>query len=131
MDDCDAGGFRVPNTCEPDRGIIDTNNTVVVLIDARKDLHQRRLAGAIFAHQRVNLAESEFETDVLEGADGAEGLGNGFRRQHRGLGCSADIIRKEWLRAIIAHDVGSLPAPTSDDLFLSKLILFETFRLCQ
>ena len=47
---------------------------VVVGVDAGQDLHQRRLAGAVLAHQRVDLAGAELETDRVERRDAAETL---------------------------------------------------------
>jgi hypothetical protein len=41
-----------------------------------RDFHQRRLAGTILAHQRMDFAQAHVERDVLEGLDAAERLGN-------------------------------------------------------
>ena len=43
-------------------------------VDAGDDLDQRRLAGAVLAHQRVDLAGPEVERDVVERLDAGEGL---------------------------------------------------------
>ena len=40
------------------------------LLDAGNDLHQRRLAGAVFADQHVDRAGADAEIDLVEG-DGA------------------------------------------------------------
>ena len=43
-------------------------------VDAGEDLHQRRLAGAVLADQRVDLAGPEIEPGVVEGVDARERL---------------------------------------------------------
>ena len=52
-------------------------------VDAGDDLHQRRLAGAVLAHQRVDVAALEAERDVVE-------------RQHAGKGL-ADVLDLEQI----------------------------------
>ena len=44
------------------------------LVDARHDLDQRRLAGAVLAEQRVDLAGMERKRDVIQRLGGAEAL---------------------------------------------------------
>ena len=46
------------------------------LVDARHDLDQRRLAGAVLAEQRVDLAGMERERHVVQRLRGAEALGD-------------------------------------------------------
>ena len=48
----------------------------VGLVDADEDLHQRRLARAVLAHQRVDGAGRDFEVDVVERLDARERLGD-------------------------------------------------------
>ena len=62
----------------------------VFLVDARQDLHQGRLAGAVFAHQGVDFAGHELEPDVVQRPDSGKGLadaadGNDRRRHDLGL----------------------------------------------
>ena len=49
---------------------------------AGDDLHQRRLAGAVVAHQPDSLAALDREVDAVQGMDGAEALGDGVEAQH-------------------------------------------------
>jgi hypothetical protein len=60
-------------------------------VDAGKDLHQRRLAGAVFAHQRVDFAGLQFQADFAERIDTTETLGNPACRQDRRTACAACI----------------------------------------
>ena len=46
------------------------------LDDAVEDLHQRRLAGAVFAEQRVDLARRDREVDAVVGEEIAVALGD-------------------------------------------------------
>ena len=46
----------------------------VRLVEPVEDVHQRRLAGAVLAEQRVHLAAAELEVDVVVGDDARERL---------------------------------------------------------
>ena len=48
---------------------------------AVEHLHQRRLAGAVLAEQRVDLAVADIEADVVAGRERAEALGQPLRRE--------------------------------------------------
>ena len=50
-------------------------------VHAGQDLHQRRLAGAVLAHQRVHLAGAEVEVDAVERGDAGEALADALRPQ--------------------------------------------------
>ena len=43
-------------------------------VDAVQDLEDRRFASAVLAEQGMDLARADFDTDVVERADAAEGL---------------------------------------------------------
>ena len=45
----------------------------IALVGAGQDLDQRRLAGAVVAEQRHDLAGIEIDRGVVDGADAAEG----------------------------------------------------------
>jgi len=49
---------------------------LVLSVEAGEDVRQRRLAGAVLAEQRVDLAGGRLEVDVLVGDDGGEALGD-------------------------------------------------------
>ncbi len=58
------------------------------LMHAREDLHERRLAGAVLAHQPVHLAAEQLDVAVLERMHGAEALSGVLERdQGRGVRC--------------------------------------------
>ena len=56
------------------RGAVDLDRALVGLDHAAQDLHQRRLAGAVLADQRENLAALHAQADTRKGADAGIGL---------------------------------------------------------
>ena len=46
------------------------------MMDAGQDLHQRRLAGAVFADERHDFPGDNLETDAVERNDAGKALGN-------------------------------------------------------
>ena len=46
------------------------------VVEPVEDVHQRRLAGAVLAEERVHLAAAEVEVDVVVGDDAREALGD-------------------------------------------------------
>jgi len=52
-------------------------------MDARDDLDQRRLAGAIVTDERDHLARANLEVDVAQRIDGSEAATEPPRRQNR------------------------------------------------
>jgi hypothetical protein len=61
---------RVLRRAERDALAVEDDLTLVGLREPVEDVHQRRLAGAVLAEQRVNLAAAKVEVDVVVG-DGA------------------------------------------------------------
>ena len=64
---------------EGDRALI-----AAVGIDPAQHLHQRRLAGAVFAHQRVNLAGLDGEIDVAQRLHACKALADTAHLEHGG-----------------------------------------------
>ena len=58
MDDADAGLSRCDRVRERDLASVDSNPAGVRLVGAAEDLDERRLSGAVFAAERVDLAPS-------------------------------------------------------------------------
>ena len=84
MDDGDAGGLGLARRwrsgpARPSMLIV----AFIVGVDAGEDFHQRRLAGAVLAHQRVDFAGPQVEADVGKRGDAAEILADAGRRQQR------------------------------------------------
>ena len=50
---------------------VDDDLALVGVVEAVEDVHQRRLAGAVLAEQRVHLAAAEIEVDVVVRDDAA------------------------------------------------------------
>ncbi len=74
---------------ETDGAARNVNAALIAGIDAGEDLHQRRLAGAVLAHQRVNFARTQIEADVRQRRDAAKALaytGCDQQRHTAGLG---------------------------------------------
>ena len=61
----DAEAHRLP---------VDRDLALVRVVEPVEDVHQRRLAGAVLAEQRVHLALAEVEADVVVGDDAGEAL---------------------------------------------------------
>ena len=74
MNDPDSRRLSLARTGEIDRSAVVKDGPAVLDVDAGQDLHQRRFAGAVLAHQRVNLAGHELEPDVAQRAHAGEGL---------------------------------------------------------
>ena len=53
---------------------VDLDGAVVGLLHAVQDLHQRRLAGAVLAHDRVHRAGTDVDVDVVVGDHAGEPL---------------------------------------------------------
>src|ERR1700719_1929216 len=69
--------------------------TAVAILHSAHDLHQRGLAGAIFAHQEVNFAGVDYEVAAAEGYYAAEAL--------------LDPLELEQQEAIITCSTGPCP----------------------
>ena len=65
---------------------------------AVEDLDQRRLAGAVLAEERVDLAGLDGEVDVVVGAERGEVLGDADRLERRLAGGGAGIRCRRWSR---------------------------------
>ena len=72
VDDGDALRFGVAHARKRNGRVIDGDLALIVGMDAGQDLHERRLAGAVFAHQRMDLAAARSKRYVLEGGYAAE-----------------------------------------------------------
>jgi hypothetical protein len=72
----DAGVERIARRVELDRLAPQPDLPAVRTVEAGEDVRQRRLAGAVLAEQRVDLAGGRLEVDVLVGDDGGEALGD-------------------------------------------------------
>ena len=60
-----------------DRSLPPTSDLALVrVVEAVQDVHQRGLAGAVLAEQRVHLAAAEIEVDVVVREDAREALGD-------------------------------------------------------
>ena len=85
VDDDDAAFLAGLDVLEVARLAVEEDLAVVVAvrIDAAEHLHQRRLAGAVLATDRMDLAAADREVDVVEREDTRELLGDGPHVQDR------------------------------------------------
>ena len=73
---------------------VEPDLALVGRVEPVEDAHQRRLAGAVLAEQRVDLAAAQVEVDAVVGDDGAEALRDPAQLEgesvgaHRGAGAS-------------------------------------------
>jgi hypothetical protein len=58
------------------RHAVEQDRAAIRLVDAGQDLDERALAGAVLAHQGVDLAGAEVHRDVGEGGGRSEALGD-------------------------------------------------------
>ena len=68
----DAGVDRGARRAELHRLARDHDLALVRVVEPVEDVHQGRLAGAVLAEQRVDLALAEVEVDVVVGDDARE-----------------------------------------------------------
>ena len=72
----DPGRDRVLRRVDRDRPAVDEDRAGVGPRQPVEDPHQRRLAGAVLAEQRVHLAARDGEVDAVVGDELAEALGD-------------------------------------------------------
>ena len=71
--DGDAGRLSIGRAVEPAVLTIDHDLAGIDRVHAGECLDQRRLPGAVLAHERMDLAREELEIDVVECLDAGEG----------------------------------------------------------
>ena len=82
----DDGDAEITRRCRPGKDqlpLLQSHVTGVRLVDAGQNLHQRALARAVLAHERMDLAGEKREVDIREGLDGAESLGDSCQFENR------------------------------------------------
>ena len=88
----------------------------VGVVDAGDDLHQRRLAGAVLAHQRVDGAALEAELDIVERDDAGKCLADA-------LDLRADSLRPPSPRAAVVAG-WRMPCPSLWSLRRGRRVRF-------
>ena len=98
VDDDDAQLLGILDVRElADLAVVDDVALVgAVGVDAAEHVHQRGLARAVFAHQRVDLALLHLEVDVVEGFHTWEGLGDVFHFQQYLCHCSPPAFQVDY-----------------------------------
>ncbi len=81
VDHGDAVFQRVERRLQLDLDTLELHAATVGMINAGEDLHQRRLARAVFAHQRVHAAPLQPERHVIERDDTREFLAHALGGQ--------------------------------------------------
>ncbi len=76
-DEADAERQRMARPLDPDRAEpVDLDRACVGRHDSEHHLHQGRLAGAVLAQERMDLAAASVRSTPVQHADAAEGLGD-------------------------------------------------------
>jgi hypothetical protein len=88
----------------------DAHRAVVQARDAAEQLHQRRLAGAVLAHERPDLAGAQSDRSIPQRTHGAVGLGRILQLDERPRG-----VRRG------AHDAATLVSSRLDATFDESL----------
>ena len=106
----DARRLRGARIGEAHGRAVDAHFAGVGLDDAGENVHQRRLAGAVFAEQRMNLPAMQIEVHATERLNAAEALddaGHGKQRRrrfdmrvHRGLAQESRSLRAASRRTV-------------------------------
>jgi len=86
----DALTLRVDDAIDRDFAAVAEDGAGIRLMDAAEDLHQRTLAGAILAGERMHLAGAKAEVDPAQHLDRAEALCNAAKFDFRGHADSRD-----------------------------------------
>ena len=82
VNDDDAGRLGLAGVVEFHLAALVGDGAGVLGVDARQHLHQRGLARAVFAHQRVHLTLADFEIDVVQGVHTRERLIDALHGQY-------------------------------------------------
>ena len=88
VDGLDPGAARVERGAEVHALAVQEDLALVRLERARQRLDQRRLAGAVVADDREDLAGVELEVGAVQGDDVAEALDEPARLEDRAPACS-------------------------------------------
>ena len=83
MNDADAHGLRLARALEIDRLAVIENVARIPGVDAGENLHQRRFAGAVLAHQRVDFPRHELELDFVKRPHAGKALAEPFDGDER------------------------------------------------
>src|SRR5262249_3539161 len=81
IDRRDAERLRVARRVDGDGAPVDLDRARVAPVGAAEDLHQRRLAGAVFTEQDVHFARVEIEADAVERDDARKRLPDAPHRE--------------------------------------------------
>ena len=81
MHGADAGRERRAWLAKLDRVAVEEHAARVGTVHAGDDLDEGRFAGAVLAHQGVDLARLQVERDVIERSNARERLADAFDRQ--------------------------------------------------
>ena len=76
VDHADPRGHRVPRPVEAHGLAVDEDLALVGLVEAVQDVHESRLARAVLAEERVDVAFFNSEVDVVVRDEGAEPFGD-------------------------------------------------------
>jgi hypothetical protein len=88
------------------------SRTTAGLVDSRQHLDQRRLAGAVFAEQRVDLALAHVEIDAIERLQSEKALADGSGAQKQ-VGLAHGVLHARLRRIEAAVMSGGKPAGRS------------------
>ena len=83
VDHMDAGVFRLLGRRPAARDAVEDDLAAIRRVGAGDGLDQCRLAGAVFAEQRVDFAGFRLEIHSVEGFDPRKRLGDAVKRDHR------------------------------------------------
>ena len=113
VDDGDSGVPRGRGAAERDLLTVDEQSTGVGAVNAGQDLHERRLAGTVLAHQPVDLAGKQVNRHVDQCAHRSKSLLRVLDRQDRWRGTIGMVLYREYARTLLHMPPDTAPRPVS------------------
>ena len=94
MDDDDAERLGIVDVAKAPLLAVEDDAAFIVAvgIDAAQNLHQRRLAGAVLADQRMDLPRLHREVDVAQGLDAGKALAHAAHFENCGHRAITSIV---------------------------------------
>jgi len=89
---------RVPRRMDRDGFPLDPDFAFVGVVEAVQDVHERRFAGPVLTEERVHLAATQVEIDMVVGHDAGEAFDDPLQLEERRLAHAVQIVRGQTKR---------------------------------
>ena len=105
VDERDAQPLGLADIGNGDRVSVDGDLSLVGRVGAAQDLHQRALAGAVFAHQRQHLARLKVKRNALQRDDARKALRDRAHREQTGGEAAATVMGREMPKRRVDREI--------------------------